>query len=263
MSYLLHGATLALAWFFALNAALSVLVALLARVARRPAALLMLRLLPAAGSILFVAIVFVPSYWRFEPREFDEGFALTLMLAAAASGVLLVKALLQGVAAWRRAAVRARALDADGRTDRARCRHSRLQGRSGAARAGARRDRALAPHRDARAHRGAHARGARREHRARSRASSRVGQHEAPRHARGAGPPGVDACGAPSRGRVGRGRGARRRRRRVDCLESRRAARARLGARQGGAADARCPRRSPSRSARWSAAEKSRRACGA
>jgi Zn-dependent protease with chaperone function len=109
VSYLLHGTTLALAWFLVLNAALSIAVAVLARFARRSAALLLMRLLPAAGSMLFVAIIFVPSYWRFEPLESAEGFDLTLTLAAMAAGVLLARAFARGVAAWWRATARARA----------------------------------------------------------------------------------------------------------------------------------------------------------
>jgi len=109
VTYLLHGTTLALAWFLALNAALSFGVIALARFARRSDALLTLRLLPAALSILFVAIVFIPSYWKFEPREFVEGFDLTLTLVAAAAAVVLARALARGAASWWRAAARTRA----------------------------------------------------------------------------------------------------------------------------------------------------------
>jgi Zn-dependent protease with chaperone function len=119
VNYLLHGATLALAWFFATNVAASAAVAIVtnranrangARYARRSALLLLLlRLLPSAASVLFVALVFVPSYWKFEPREFTEGFDLTLTLAAAAACALSVSAFVQGAIAWRRAMGRARA----------------------------------------------------------------------------------------------------------------------------------------------------------
>ncbi len=116
MNYLLHGATLALAWFLATNVAVSAAVALVtdrtsrARYARRSAPLLLLlRLLPSTASVLFVALVFVPSYWKFEPREFTEGFDLTLTLAAAAAGALLVNAFARGAVAWWHAIGRARA----------------------------------------------------------------------------------------------------------------------------------------------------------
>jgi len=109
VTYLVHGTTLALAWFLAVNAALSFVVIALARFARRSDALLALRLLPAALSILFVAIVFIPSYWEFEPREFVEGFDLTLTLVAAAAAVVLARAFVRGAASWWRAAARTRA----------------------------------------------------------------------------------------------------------------------------------------------------------
>lgn len=114
MSYLLHGATLALAWFLAANIALSAAVAVIARrvnsarLRRSASLLLLLRLLPAAASVLFVALVFIPSYVKFEPREFAEGFDVTLMLAALAAAALLVSAGVQGGIAWRRAVRRAR-----------------------------------------------------------------------------------------------------------------------------------------------------------
>lgn len=113
MSYLLHGATLALAWFFATNVALSAAVAGVVNGAPHARLstprLLLLRLLPSAASLLFVALVFVPSYWKFEPREFSEGFDLTLTLAAAVACALLVSAFVQGAIAWRAAIGRARA----------------------------------------------------------------------------------------------------------------------------------------------------------
>ena len=83
---------------------------------------LRLRLLPSAASPLFVvvALVFVPSYWKFEPREFAEGFDLTLTLAAAAAGALLVHALVRGARrVGARRGARAR-LDANGGAARAR-----------------------------------------------------------------------------------------------------------------------------------------------
>ena len=116
MNYLLHGVTLALTWFLATNVAASAVVALVTnrtngvQYARWSAPLLLLlRLLPSTASVLFVVLVFVPSYWKFEPREFTEGFDLTLMLAAAAAGALLVNAFVRGAVAWWHAIRRARA----------------------------------------------------------------------------------------------------------------------------------------------------------
>lgn len=108
MTYLTHGITLALAWFFAVNAAASAAVALAVRRVPRSASLLLgLRLFPAAISAAFVAAVFLPSYWRFEPRDFTERFDLTLTALAAVAAVLIAAALGRGGAAWWRAARRA------------------------------------------------------------------------------------------------------------------------------------------------------------
>ena len=118
MTYFLHGATLALVWFLATNIALSAAVAGIAsRIDLRRSAplLLALRLLPAAASVLFVALVFVPSYVKFEPRDFAEGFDLTLTLAAFAAAALLVSGGVQALIAWRRALKRARVWTASAR----------------------------------------------------------------------------------------------------------------------------------------------------
>lgn len=111
-TFLLRGAALALAWFLLLNLAASSLIARVARVlaARRdagsPAFWFGLRLFPAALSAAFVAAVFVPSYWMYEPREYGEGFDVSLaMLAIAAAGVIFAAAL-RGMAAWWRASRR-------------------------------------------------------------------------------------------------------------------------------------------------------------
>jgi hypothetical protein len=113
--YLAHGATLALAWFLLFNAAATALAAIVsARVTKRPLAAspgfwLALRLLPAASSILFVALVFLPSYWRYEPRDLVEGFDVTLTALAALAFLMMAAALIRGISAWRQAARRARA----------------------------------------------------------------------------------------------------------------------------------------------------------
>ena len=124
MSYVLHGATLALAWFLVTNVALAALAALAAltrgacpepgrgtarRAGRSPSLPLALRLFPAAASAAFVAGVFVPSYWRFEPRDFVEGFDVTLTMLAAGAALLLAGSCARGAGAWWRAARRARA----------------------------------------------------------------------------------------------------------------------------------------------------------
>jgi hypothetical protein len=67
-----------------------------------------MRVLPAAAAFLFVAAVFVPSYWRYEPRETAEGFDVTLTSFAVVALTVICAAGGRGVAAWRRASNRAR-----------------------------------------------------------------------------------------------------------------------------------------------------------
>ena len=80
LRYLAHGTTLALAWFLLFNAAATAAVAFVsARLTTgargaSPGFWLALRLCPAVLSTGFVAMVFLPSYWRYEPRELIEGF---------------------------------------------------------------------------------------------------------------------------------------------------------------------------------------------
>jgi Zn-dependent protease with chaperone function len=113
--YVLRGATLALTWLLVLNTAATALVVAAARraaaadAARSPAFWLGMRLLPAAASIGFVALVFLPSYRQYEPRELGEAFDLTLTALATASAALLVAAVTRGALAWRAASRRARA----------------------------------------------------------------------------------------------------------------------------------------------------------
>jgi Zn-dependent protease with chaperone function len=111
-AFLLHGTTLALAWFLVFNGVVTAAAALLSmRLARRerpasPGHWLALRLAPAVLSIAFVVILFLPSYWRFEPRENVEGFDLTLTALAVLAMAVIGSAVARGVAAWRSAARR-------------------------------------------------------------------------------------------------------------------------------------------------------------
>ena len=110
--FLLHGTTLALAWFLVFNAAVAAGAAFvsvwLARRARQasPGRWLALRLAPGVLSIAFVVIVFLPSYWRFEPREGVEGFDVTLTTLAVLAMAVLGSGVARGVRAWRSAARR-------------------------------------------------------------------------------------------------------------------------------------------------------------
>lgn len=111
--FLLHGTTLALVCFLVVNAVATLLVfAVAARLTqqdrvRTPRFWLGLRLLPAAASLGLVAAVFLPSYWTYEPRDYSEGFDLTLAAAALVAFVVVVSAIARGAAAWVRAAHRA------------------------------------------------------------------------------------------------------------------------------------------------------------
>jgi len=113
--FLLHGGTLALVWFFLINLSMSAMVAACAgRIARRwtgtdsAAFWFAARVLPSAAALLFVTIIFVPSYWKYEPRDFVEGFDVTLTALALGAAALLATAGVRGVRAWRRAVGRTR-----------------------------------------------------------------------------------------------------------------------------------------------------------
>ena len=114
-NYLLHGATLTLAWFLIVNIVMSAAVVAWAARATRgrdnagSAALwFAARVGPAAAALLFVAGVFVPSYWKYEPRDFVEGFDVTLTALALGAAGLVVAAGARGLRAWRSAARRTR-----------------------------------------------------------------------------------------------------------------------------------------------------------
>jgi len=109
VKYYTHGATLALAWFFATNAICSIVVALAAhRIGGSARRLLIARLLPALASIGFVAALFIPSYVRFEPRDIAEGVDVTLAATAAIAFAMLAAGAVRGASAWWRAGRRAR-----------------------------------------------------------------------------------------------------------------------------------------------------------
>jgi Zn-dependent protease with chaperone function len=114
-NYLLHGGTLTLAWFLIVNIVMSAAVAAWAARATRgrdsagsAAFWFVARVGPAAAALLFVAGVFVPSYWKYEPREFVEGFDVTLTALALCAAGLFVAAGARGLRAWRSAARRTR-----------------------------------------------------------------------------------------------------------------------------------------------------------
>jgi Zn-dependent protease with chaperone function len=104
---LLRGGTLALAWYLIVNAILSVAVAAWierstsnGHGASASGFWFAARVAPAAVALLFVAGVFVPSYWRYEPRESVEGFDITLTVLALAAAGLFAVAFVRGASAW-------------------------------------------------------------------------------------------------------------------------------------------------------------------
>ena len=106
MKVLLSAGLLGLAWLAAINAVLTLLAwltayGLLRRTEPVPgagvpgAALLAVRLLPAAGAALFVAAGFLPAHVWLEPANADESFG-AIVIALSAAGVILA-----GRALWR------------------------------------------------------------------------------------------------------------------------------------------------------------------
>src|SRR5471030_1743375 len=113
LAFLLHGTTLALACFLILNVCATVAIAAVsARLTNAtrvgsPGFWLALRLCPAALSLGFVALVFLPSYWRYEPRELVEGFDVTLTALAVLALASIGAGAVRGVLAWRASVQRA------------------------------------------------------------------------------------------------------------------------------------------------------------
>jgi len=124
--YVAHGVTLAFAWFMFVNVLVSGLVALVVtrRANARPTSAgfwLVMRLSPAIVATFFVAALFLPSYWKYEPRDAAEGVDVTLVALAFAAVVMLASAAGRGACAWWQASRRvrvwmraARALESDG-----------------------------------------------------------------------------------------------------------------------------------------------------
>ena len=113
-TYVVHGATLALAWFALINALVSALVALAvagdadAHPTGRAGFWFALRLLPASSALVFVGALFLPSYWKYEPRDAVEGVDITLAALACAGTAILVWAGARGASAWWQASRRVR-----------------------------------------------------------------------------------------------------------------------------------------------------------
>jgi Zn-dependent protease with chaperone function len=108
MRLLVSTVLLALAWFAAANIVASAVAWVAAKRAlrqidrSRAATLLALRLLPSLASIVFVAGIFLPSHWMYEPAESRESFGVILAGLAACAAVLWGDALSRAVSiVWR------------------------------------------------------------------------------------------------------------------------------------------------------------------
>lgn len=95
---------LSLAWFACVNAIGSAVAAFLVfvtldrrNVSARPGVVLIVRLLPACLSILFVTGMFLPAQWALEPRETGEALGLAWYVLAAAGALLLTRSALRAV----------------------------------------------------------------------------------------------------------------------------------------------------------------------
>lgn len=94
---LLSTLVLGLGWFAAINLVASALawcaasLVLRREAARRGGVLLAIRLLPAAVSSVFVAILFVPAHWMLEPASAQERFGIVLWIFSALGAAILLR----------------------------------------------------------------------------------------------------------------------------------------------------------------------------
>ena len=115
LTHVLRGATLGLAWFLLINVLASSAIAavppriLSGHASRAPAWWFGLRMFPSTVAAFFVAAIFVPSYVKYEPREYGEGFDISLALLAVAAAAVVASGVWRGARAWWRASRRVRA----------------------------------------------------------------------------------------------------------------------------------------------------------
>jgi Zn-dependent protease with chaperone function len=109
MRFLALGSVLASIWFLVIDAALTAVVAGIARACRdawadhpasRARVLFLLRLLPGGLAALFVVFGFVPTFWRFEPHDTIEAVSPLLLAGWLAAALLVALAIGRG---WRAA----------------------------------------------------------------------------------------------------------------------------------------------------------------
>ena len=107
MNEALFALLLALAWFGAVNAALSTVAAGLGwfiqrglvrlRASSAPDVLLLLKLAPGVVALFFTFVVFLPAHWRFEPEGAEESAGYTLVALGILGAVTLVLAVRRAV----------------------------------------------------------------------------------------------------------------------------------------------------------------------
>jgi hypothetical protein len=107
MNEALFALVLALAWFGAVNAALSAAAAgigwciqrglIRLRAAVAPDALLLLKLVPGVAALFFTLVVFLPAHWRFEPEGAEESAGYTLVALGTLGAVTLGLALRRAI----------------------------------------------------------------------------------------------------------------------------------------------------------------------
>jgi hypothetical protein len=106
MSMTLRTIVLALAWFTAINAIASILTwAVAARLSRsrvhHARRLMLVRIFPAAASLMFAVFVFLPSHLALERRDAGETLGVVWLVLAACGSVLVVRSVRRAEGAWR------------------------------------------------------------------------------------------------------------------------------------------------------------------
>ncbi len=101
---------LALAWFGAIDLAVSAVVAAVGSLMdrgvvrlsprREPAALLALKLAPGFAGLFFTLALFLPAQWRFEPPRADESAGYTLVALGLLGAAMLLSAARRAVRDW-------------------------------------------------------------------------------------------------------------------------------------------------------------------
>jgi hypothetical protein len=107
VSELLFALLLALAWFGAVNAALSAIAAGMGwliergavrlRASSEPVVLLLLKLVPGVVALFFTFVVFLPAHYRFEPEGVEESAGYTLVALGMLGAVTLLLAVRRAV----------------------------------------------------------------------------------------------------------------------------------------------------------------------